>query len=94
MTNESEAMFEVISKSIENTDRPKILYPNPTNGILYIKEEINSIAIYDVNARRIKTIKNPPVGQINIDDLSDGIYYFGCQNGNKVTFEKIVVVKN
>jgi hypothetical protein len=49
------------------------VYPNPTGEKLYFKEEVESVLIFDVNGKEIRSTKNAL--SINVADLPQGIYF-------------------
>ncbi|MCD6367149.1 MAG: S8 family peptidase [Bacteroidales bacterium] len=67
------------------------IFPNPANDILTIEgnfnlEEINKITIFDVSGRIVKPLvcsKNKNI-QLNISQLSSGIYFIKVTTGNKI----------
>lgn len=54
------------------------IYPNPTNGALSISgenlSEIKSIEVRDELGRLVKTYDQQNIGQLNISELSNGVY--------------------
>ncbi|WP_179335967.1 T9SS type A sorting domain-containing protein [Winogradskyella costae] len=59
------------------------IYPNPVADVLNIESTvvIDKITIYDVNGRRINTLINNNNSTINVDDLSNGVYFLEIQSG-------------
>ena len=59
------------------------IYPNPVADVLNIESTvvIDKITIYDVNGRRINTLKNNNDSTINVGDLSNGVYFLEIQSG-------------
>ena len=55
-------------------------YPNPVNNLLYIKniEQLDFILLYDKSGRLIREINHPQT-EINVSDLSNGIYFLKLQ---------------
>ena len=66
------------------------LYPNPTTGVVQINTNliIDSIDVYDVYGKLIKTIKNNQ--HIDITELATGIYIAKIQSGNNIGVKKII----
>lgn len=84
------------SLSIEENDIiSKIkLYPNPTNGIVLIKNSqlINgSVKVYDLNGRSLlsKDVNNS-TEEIDISNFSNGVYLFKVKVENKEFIKRIV----
>ncbi|PQV49015.1 putative secreted protein (Por secretion system target) [Jejuia pallidilutea] len=70
------------------------LYPNPTRGIVSIKnnQERNAeVSIYDINGRVLfsKDISNS-MSEINISDLANGIYLFKVKSDSNEFVKRIV----
>ena len=74
------------------------IYPNPNNGVFKInlnKTENVSITVYDLIGSKIKLFENInsfPI-QINLNELSDGVYYVKINTDNKSVTKKIVITK-
>lgn len=72
------------------------VYPNPANSIVTIKNAdnvlLNEVAIVDLNGRIIKTIEFNAVSeaQINVADLTDGIYLLNITTDKGRITKKIV----
>lgn len=72
------------------------IFPNPTTGIVNIKNEANilikSIEINDINGRTIKTVntKNISNVEVNISDLTSGVYFMNIKTNEGSTTKKIV----
>lgn len=68
------------------------LYPNPGNQIVNIRSEkaIQSIRIYTPNGRVIRTENGLDRNslELNIEDLSNGIYFFEINRGGEIITEK------
>ncbi|PWA04563.1 T9SS type A sorting domain-containing protein [Flavobacterium psychrotolerans] len=79
------------NQEITNSDKVLSFYPNPTSSILNIQteEKVISIAIYDLNGRRIKTQKSD-AKSINISDLTNGLYFIEVNTANGCVKNKIV----
>lgn len=76
------------------------IYPNPNNGnftinVHKLKSENISISIYDLLGSRIQkfeNIKSFPF-QMDLNELSNGIYYVKINHGNKIATQKVVISK-
>jgi Secretion system C-terminal sorting domain len=74
------------------------VYPNPNRGILKLKYdnfiEHISISIYNENGSLQKTFSNVNANsELNISDLSDGLYFVKINAGGKETTKKIILQK-
>jgi len=84
--NESydDCMPVIVSENIMNT---ALVYPNPTNGIIYINIPENilhpKIHVFDVYGRNVKIDSTPNNKYvINLEDLPKGIYIIKIQGKN------------
>jgi len=73
------------------------IYPNPANEHFYIKINSNNdltVNVYSIVGKLVfKTIINKQLNEINIDNLSEGIYFVNIINektGNEITRKLIV----
>lgn len=81
------------------SESPLLVYPNPANEIVYIcpgdlSENQVNIAITNLNGVEIKTASfvNPgPVIEMNLSDLSSGIYIVSVRNGSGKKTNRLVV---
>jgi subtilisin-like proprotein convertase family protein len=74
------------------------IYPNPTTGIVNIDlgnanlDNKSIVKLYDIQGRIISTKEmNSSVDNINISNLSDGVYLITIENGSSKTTKKIVL---
>lgn len=80
--------FEVVSKLS--------VYPNPTSGLVTISNDNNStlqsVSISDLNGRTVKSLKlnGESTSQINISDLSAGVYMMNISSDQGSVTKKIV----
>jgi len=77
--------------SNEEFEKPKtIFYPNPTKGIINIKcENLIKILIYDNLGKKIKEFEPKP--QIDLSDISKGIYFIKLISDNEIFMNKVVI---
>jgi len=72
------------------------IYPNPVSGNLKIEnlQDVTEIGIYNVTGQLVRTVSSA-IGNTEIDmsDLSNGMYIIKMQNGKSVRTEKIQVLK-
>ncbi len=71
------------------------VYPNPTSNTLTIvgKDFFESITVYDINGRMLKTVGLPDPKtefQIDVEDLSNGIYFIEIQTGSAKSIQKFI----
>jgi len=71
------------------------VYPNPATNFVTVSNEnalVNSVAIIDMNGRAVKTVKFDGVAQaqVNISELSAGIYLMNISSDKGTTTKKIV----
>lgn len=72
------------------------IYPNPSNSIVNIANvndsSLESVAIADINGRVIKTVgvNSLASGQIDISDLSNGVYMMTIATNQGTTTKKLV----
>ncbi|WP_460218877.1 T9SS type A sorting domain-containing protein [Psychroserpens sp. MEBiC05023] len=67
------------------------IYPNPATDSFEIKslETIDSVAIYDIQGKLIKTFKTP-LANYNIESLKTGIYFVKIKSNHKVISKKLL----
>lgn len=70
------------------------MYPNPTNGVVSIRnKQLNnaSITVYDLNGRALLSKElNSTESEINISNLSNGLYIFRVQTENGEFAKRII----
>ena len=76
--------------SINEVNAAKVaLYPNPTNGKLYISAEgIQEINVIDVNGRVVMNKRNTTT--VDMTNLSQGVYFVQVITNNGVSVQKVV----
>jgi len=78
------------------TDASISVYPNPTSDLLNLKisgsETISAIQIVDLNGRQIisRTFNNVSDAQINVNDLSAGMYLINITAGEQTVTKKFL----
>ena len=65
------------------------VYPNPTNNTLYINGEVQDVTIFNAVGQQVLFVEK--MNEINVEDLSEGLYFvrISDKNGNSVV-KKIV----
>ncbi|RLD49829.1 MAG: hypothetical protein DRI94_10305, partial [Bacteroidetes bacterium] len=86
------AIYNVYPESVNDTEKSDItIYPNPSNGIIYINSKNKSqknYEVYDITGRIVKKgILNNSVNKINLENVRSGNYLIKI--GNK-TFKLIL----
>lgn len=85
---------------LNQKNEPVLIYPNPNNGnfTLLIKEQKENnpgnIIIYDQLGKKVytQTILNNAL-QVNLNNLSNGIYFVKIEYGGELHTEKIIISK-
>lgn len=89
VSNASDAI--TINEPIEGLDQERyssvLLYPPVIEDVLNIKSEaqMTSLQVYSMNGTLIMSMNNPPE-QINMSDLSEGVYIINIQLNNNILF--------
>jgi len=83
--------------SLENSFE---IYPNPSNGNFTVdthmlKYDNISISVYDILGSKIQKFENIKSFPFKMDliDLSNGIYYFKINSGDKTITQKVIIAK-
>lgn len=80
----------------ENTLTSLSVFPNPTSGVVTIANNenilVNGVTVTDLNGRTVKTVNFAGVAeaQVNISDLSTGVYMMTISSDKGTTTKKIV----
>ncbi len=82
------------SLNFSNTDTA-ILYPNPTDGLFHISDNVNgsSISIYDELGRKVKSIDHLKDDGIDIREFENGMYLVEIKNSNTKLVRKLTLKK-
>lgn len=90
-------IFDPNKKSPESIDEfvtEKIsVYPNPTSGIVYVDSDKTFDAVVYNYQGQVVMRRNNNDRQIDVSDLTTGIYFFEIREGNNVMIEKIIITK-
>ena len=87
---------ETTLNTTENEFKALSVYPNPTNGIVYISgEEIEgaSVSIVEISGRIIQKNAATATGntvQVTIENLASGFYFIVIENGSKKSVRQII----
>lgn len=82
------------SHNFSNTDTT-ILYPNPTDGVFRISDNVkgSSISIYDELGRKVKSIDHLKEDYIDMGEFENGMYLVEIQNSNTKMVRKLTLKK-
>ena len=72
------------------------IYPNPSNGLFYIKSNdlLDKIVIYDILHKKLFEKHSPALLQkINLTDIDANILFLEIYINDKIIREKIVITK-
>ena len=80
-----------------NTAKPEIsgknlvLYPVPSEDFVYISTPliIDSVTLYDVNGKAIKTMDRPKI-KIDITGINTGVYFLRFNIENQIITKRII----
>ncbi|HBX52565.1 MAG: hypothetical protein A2275_07925 [Bacteroidetes bacterium RIFOXYA12_FULL_35_11] len=80
-----------------NAAAPKniMVYPNPTDGLIYIYNADNSeISLYNILGKQVLTVsKATNVNTLDLSGLPQGNYFVKISNGKEVVTKKVVLTK-
>ena len=90
-------LSQAISLSSHNfsyTDT-KILYPNPTDGVFRISDNVkgSSISIYDELGRKVKSIDHLKEDYIDMGEFENGMYLVEIENSTSKVVRKLTLKK-
>ncbi len=91
LIKENKSVTSKRKSNINNEEGIKI-FPNPTSGIINLKniEFISSISIFNLKGGNIRVLDHPS-NQIDITDLPKGIYFLSLKLDEGYKIEKIVL---
>ncbi len=80
---------EIISGVDENNVASFEVYPNPMNNTLYVNGDVQDVTIFNAVGQQVLFVEN--ANEINVEDLSEGLYFvrISDKRGNSVV-KKIV----
>ncbi len=100
VTNTFYTEFVAVLNNLAFESGSFLLYPNPSNSFVQISlqnniENIKSIALFDVLGKIVKTVKSFTSSQanLNISDLSKGVYMVEVTNENNLKQVKKLIIK-
>lgn len=87
--------YQRSTTDIENLNKEKSIeiYPNPVSETLFIDSQINStVSVYSILGQEVITKKiNIGINNIDISEITSGIYMLKYKVGNCFLFDKIVI---
>lgn len=89
--NFNKALTTAQLATAENNNTTKItIFPNPVKSTFTVNtsEKINSVELYDVLGRKIKTLANTKTN--NIENVKKGVYFVKVKTENNEFIEKII----
>ena len=84
--------YDVESANEVVLDRNFMLYPNPTNGILNVAEELSDVQLFDVAGRCVYSA-SAVVSTIDLSDMANGTYFLVADKKGERISAKIIVNK-
>jgi hypothetical protein len=84
--NKNDASTDASSSSIH------AIYPNPTNGVVYVAtEEGAEVSLLDISGRVItKAVANSPEVSFDMSNLAQGVYMIRIENNSETITEQVV----
>ena len=78
--------------NISNSDKIAVIYPNPTSSIIFIdsKTNVSSLKLFNSLGKQIKFIKDDNLKQIDIANLSKGIYFLEVVTEKGKEIKKVI----
>lgn len=97
--NSGKVSYSVVkSAKIDGNLSDIVLYPNPAKDLITIggleDNERATVCIYDALGRKVatKTLEEMDV-TLNISELYKGVYMFEVRQGDRVDFEKVLIMR-
>ena len=88
-TNTATTTFDVLSVDEFELDNSVSVYPNPTNGQLFINSTygIENIVLYDIQGRKVQGFNPSEGNMLDISNVSKGVYFLEITSvkGNSTT---------
>lgn len=72
----------------ESLEQTVDIYPNPVTDVLYLNQKAESVQMYNTNGRLVKTARD--VSQIEVNELSAGLYIVKITVNSKTTSHKVM----
>lgn len=65
------------------------IYPNPTDGVVYLNRIFQTISVFDQFGRKQLTVRNSD--SIDLSNLKQGLYFIKVENENEIFSRRIIV---
>jgi len=91
---DSVSVIDVTTLGIEsNEDNDMQIYPNPANDILFIETKLfeAEITLFDILGNEIRKEKISSKAQIDVSELTDGIYFIQVSSSQGILSKKIII---
>lgn len=92
-TNDAETIFQTLNNSDFENDASISVYPNPSNGIVFINcdNSIKSVQLYDIQGRLLQTnLTNDNQINLDISSQSNGVYFLKITSEKGIGVQKII----
>jgi len=86
--------FEIVLNTNQEIEKNNIIYPNPGNGVIYLKlppESVKNIKIINMSGQVIFSKENYFKNQVNIADLPTGLYMVETIDINNEKFRQKLI---
>ncbi len=86
--------LDAVITGIDDQEKETVVaYPNPTSGIILLKDACEmDITVFDLTGMQVlKKLKNTT--QINLSDFPNGVYFLQFNNGKQQYTKKITLIK-
>lgn len=82
---------------VESTENSVSIYPNPANDVLSIlvsnlngTSEVTKARISDINGRIVKDLNTVTNNQVNVSDLTSGVYFISIETNEGTSVKKFI----
>ncbi len=88
-----EELSSGLTKNSGNISTRATYYPNPTNGIIHLKESFERVEIYDLKGRLLNTfLTNENQSQLDLSSIESGTYYIRFTNKDNITTVGTIII--
>ncbi|MFT2009974.1 T9SS type A sorting domain-containing protein [Pontibacter sp. 13R65] len=86
---------EALSVAEEIAADPYFLYPNPSEGDVFIDGIYRRISVYDITGREVYSQVAAPAGKpVSLGQLKNGMYTMHIETGKGIIVKKIIIAKS
>lgn len=79
---------------ITEADSKKLIYPNPSAGIIFINSiSPVEVVVYDIFGKKLMELPKAVYNTIDLSRLSNGVYILNISDNNQTQIEKIIISK-